>query len=137
MTASANLPTVNPPIPQQDPQLFVTFEEASPLLKRISAIPIIGIPVSMIQESSLKSKLSKSNDPALSVALIHIKNEYAKSALNRNLLSAALVVAGIAKNILKNNFLFSALIFIGCAALNAYRIDQNEEILFRLGHHIR
>ncbi len=123
------------PLSVPDSEEIFSFEEDSDLLKRISAIPIIGIPVSMIQQASIKSKIAKSQEKSEWIEATYVINDYKKSAITRNLLSAALVIAGIAKGVLKTNFMIGAVIFIGAAALNAYQIHQNEKLRSDFARH--
>ncbi len=130
MAARVDGPNSSQSISDQPPRIFI--KEDSTLLKIAAAIPLIGMPVSVIQEHFLSAKIVALQEPSVLSKLISVKNDYKKSAIIRNLISAALVIAGIAKGILKSNFLISAFILTGAAAFNVYLINQNEKVIHRL-----
>jgi hypothetical protein len=72
------------------------IEENSSFMKALSAIPVIGIITSLIQESSLQSQIENAPNTSRAIELIDVKNQYKKMNMVRCLLTAALIIAVVA-----------------------------------------
>lgn len=130
-------------IPASNPQPIV-IEENSLLMKALSYVPLIGFISSLIQERSLANKIFITAEAPRLVELINVKNQYKIANAVRNLLTAALIVAGIAFGIFSGPLAFgiigspllsgtiSTILLTGVAGLNVYKIHQNNAVINEL-----
>lgn len=123
-------------ISSSKPQSIV-IEENSLLMKVISYIPLIGIIPAFIQEVSLANKIfnTSATEVPRVIELINIKNQYKIASAVRNLLTAALIVAGTAFGILGGALVSSAVptvTLIGLAGLHIYKMSQNNKLITEL-----
>jgi hypothetical protein len=110
-------------------QAFV-IKENSTLMKVLSAIPLLGIIPTYIQENSLGSKIELSADAPRLVQLIEVKNQYKVMNIVRDLLSIALAVAGVAFGVLTAAGGGVCLgIFALSIGVNVYRITENKTVI--------
>lgn len=110
----------------------ILIEENSAVMKAISCIPLLGLIPSYIQESSLERKITNTLGAPRAIELINVKNQYKAANVIRNLLSAALTIAGIAFGILSGTLVSGAVsivIFTGLAGLYIYEIKHNNKII--------
>ena len=112
--------------------------EDSLFLKALVCVPIVGSIASLIIENSLLNRIAEPPSPFLSdssdfskqrIELIELKNSYKKCAIARDVISAALVIAGIASCILPPLFLVCGLMFGMLVGYNIYRIHQNDDAI--------
>lgn len=108
-----------------------------------ACLPIFGTFIALYNERSLTTKISETNDSDKVIRLITIKNYYNIASIVREILSIALIVAGIALAFLLspigNMILIGsgigvsvAMISTGCVAFNAYKINKNNQIINNL-----
>jgi hypothetical protein len=101
--------------------------------KLLACIPIIGVIPSIINQGSLRKTITQTKESARLVKLISIKNQYKISSIIRQLLSVALIVAGVSLTILCGPIGIVTGIMIGsCTAFDAYGIHKNKQILDEL-----
>jgi hypothetical protein len=100
------------------------IEENSNWMKAVSCVPILGIIPSMIQETSLVTKIAEERRAPKKIELIQIKNHYKIANATRGVLAAALLVIGIASGILNLGFLVASLSVIGLLGFSVWDISQ-------------
>lgn len=115
--------------------LFIVLEEDSAVMKEISCIPFLGILPSFIQEVSLARQIRNTTNVSRLIALINVKNEYKTANIARNLLTAALIITGIAFGILSHGIIFgtvTTLLLASIARLEYEKINRNKAMISEL-----
>lgn len=114
------------PVPPQP----ITIEENSTIMKVLSCIPLLGIIPATIQDRSLALKITLEENASRLVELIKVKNQYKVANIVRNVITIALMVAGIALGLL------SVGLGTVCASLLAlavgfyvYNIHENNKVI--------
>lgn len=110
------------------------IEEDLIVLKALSCIPILGAFLSVCVEFSLVKKLENTTSVPKLIELINIKNQYKIINVGRNMLTVALVIAGMAYGIIVKGVLtkiFLAGLLIGIA-INLYGIKKNNQLIKEL-----
>jgi hypothetical protein len=129
-------------LPRNPEPTFI--EENSLLTKALSYIPLIGIIPSVIQQNSLANKISSTRESPKLIELINVKNQYKIASTVRILLTAALIIVGIAFGILSGPLAFgmigspllsgtiSTILLTGVVGFNIYGIHQNNKFINEL-----
>lgn len=117
----------------------IAIPEDSIYRKLLACIPIMGIIPTVINERSLRKKITQTKDVTSLVKLISIKNHYKISSIIRESLSFALV-ASVALKILGaatgiGMIMASGIIVGNCIALYAYGIYKNKQQINELQAH--
>jgi hypothetical protein len=105
--------------------------------KLLACIPVIGIIPTVFNELSLEARISKDRNPARLVKFITVKNHYAIASIIREVLSIALLIAGVAYNVLKGDIRMAITAATGIIAgssiaYNAYAIYKNSQRISEL-----
>lgn len=106
--------------------LIDDIPEDSIYRKLLACVPLIGIIPTVINEGSLRKKITAtSTSPNQLVKLITIKNHYKIASIVRKILTVALVVAVIGQKVL----IASAVVGTAFIAHYAYNIYKNRQII--------
>lgn len=112
--------------------ILPSIPEADPTVLKLSYIPLIGTISSGFQEVSLAKRFTQTADAPRAIEVIKVKNRYKVASAVRNLVTAALLVAGMALGILGEAFAFGAILAIGLAGIHIYRINKNIKVIKEL-----
>jgi hypothetical protein len=104
--------------------------ENSIFFRTIAFIPLVGIFPSLIQEISLIKKIYKTEDNVERIKLINLNNQYKFANAISSIITAALVVKGIALGIFGGTLgVFLAAPNIILAGVKLYKIYKNFQIV--------
>ena len=102
---------------------------SSSLVLFAAHLPIIGIVPAIAGDWHCRRGVDLSSTSDTTLAWIGLKNRYKIAWVTQFLLTAALLVAGVALKILKRQVLVSALIFCMGAAYSLYGYFQNKKVI--------
>lgn len=125
------IPTDIPPDFGRSIFTVLTFiPEDSIYRKLLACIPLIGIYVTVRNESSLKNKITESKDLPYIAALVAIKNHYKIASIVRKVLTMVLIITQIATA----SFAVAGVGIIGTGFISyyAYAIYKNRQLLREL-----
>ena len=103
----------------------IIIPEDSIYRKILACVPIIGIVSTVINEGSLRKKITQSIVPDNVVKLITAKNHYKFASIVRKILTVALIVAIVGQNIL----FASAALGAGFISYYAYSAYKNKQLI--------
>lgn len=108
------------------------IEEDSVLWKALSGIPVIGLGISHIQQTSLTDQVyTAPNMPSL-IKLIEVKNDYKIATIVGSVITTALIVAGVASGILAVGFLIAAAMPLISMGITIYQLHMNNQTINHL-----
>lgn len=112
-------------------------EEDSIWRKLLACIPAIGIIFSVVNEKSLKDKITNANTPERVVELIKIKNHYKIASIVRSILTVVLAVSVLALGFFSVGLSVTAGIGItafkgSCAVYYSYSLHKNRQLIEEL-----
>jgi len=111
----------------------ILIEEDSFFQLAIARIPYSGFLFSWPQERSLAEKINGTQDAARLIELIVVRNKYLCADLDRNLFTAAVLVANVGVGIIQSTcgYLGAGASLAG-VALHVYQIYHNNQVLKEL-----
>jgi len=111
----------------------IHIEEDSPVDLIRSRFPLTGSFLSSDRRKSLVEKINDTEEPARLIELIKVKNKYVYADMDRNLITAAFLVANVAMSIISSTWGYmGAGVMVGGAALHLYIISHNTEVIKEL-----
>lgn len=110
-----------------------SITEYSSCLFNISYIPVVGVPFSMFQKYRLDQELIQTTEIANKIEVLSVRHEYLMADMVRRLFTVALVVAGVALNILSlDSGIVLAIVFLMLAQRSSNEITLNSQVIHQL-----
>lgn len=119
-----------------NPALRIPIKEDSSFHLGMSRIPFAGVVISWAQQNSIMKQIHESHkaiDPSRIIELVKVKNLYHVADMDRDLLTGALLVGGVALGIIHRTWGYVA---VGTTLLSAagdvYQIYNNNQVIKQL-----